>query len=171
LWSRRPKWKSRLYHVNRPIERWRRAQRWLPFAYDIQKVSQRYNSTQSPLRCRISFKRFTPYPTSRHLPKIVRLLLPVLLSPSHNFHRSQSRIPTATPHRGHPRAAAHQPRPGAWRSANCQPKVWLRGTSGRHIIHGAIIAHKSTRRRQPSGPRSYVIVERSPGSAGVFGNG
>ena len=59
---------------------------WLPFAYDIQKASQPYNSTQSPPRCRISFKQSTPYPTSRHLPKIVRLLLAVLLRSSHNPH-------------------------------------------------------------------------------------
>ena len=31
--------------LNVKLERWRRGQRWRPFAYDIQKASRHYNST------------------------------------------------------------------------------------------------------------------------------
>ena len=50
-----------------------REHRWLPSVYDIQRVSQLYNSTQSPRPCRISSKPYSPYLKSHHLPKIVRI--------------------------------------------------------------------------------------------------
>ncbi len=56
-------------------ERQRREQRWLPSAYDTQRVSQPYNSTQSPRQCRISSRPYSPYPKSHHLPKIVRFTI------------------------------------------------------------------------------------------------
>ena len=48
-------------------------ERWLPFAYDIQKASQHCNSTWSPRRCRISSRQYTPYPISLLPLKTVRL--------------------------------------------------------------------------------------------------
>lgn len=62
-----------------------RGQRWLPSVYDTQRVSQLYNSTQSPPRCRISSKPYSPYPKSHHLPKIV-CLLPAIHSPHTHTH-------------------------------------------------------------------------------------
>src|SRR6267154_2393501 len=63
-----------------------RGQQWLPSAYDTQRVYQLYNSTQSPRRCRISFKPYSPYPKSYRLPKIVRLLPAISLIHSPHTH-------------------------------------------------------------------------------------
>src|SRR6266849_6860674 len=99
-------WASVVYSSER-----HRGHRWLPSVYDIQRVSRLYNSTQSPRRCRICSKLYSPYPKSHHLPKTVRfttsdLRVAHLIQPT--LVRSQSRIPTKSPHSGHSRAPALQ---------------------------------------------------------------
>jgi hypothetical protein len=145
-----------------------RGHRWLPSVYDIQRVSQPYNSTQSPRRCKISSKPYTPYPKSHPLPKTVRtsdLAHLIHHTLTRLFACSQSRVPTKSPHSGHTRAPALQSWPSARRSTHCRPKVRLcRG--------GACVIFISSLSRPHSGRRPPYAFEPKTGgsSSDTFGN-